>query len=659
MTGMIDRRRRVSVAAISVLAFWTLLLMGLAGTALAQERADPAVGETGSQAPTLPSVAGERVRYFDVRLRLLEDGTLEVSEQITVWSEGRQIVRGIYRDLATQRFDLWTGTREADFQILAATLAGQPIRHHSEYQSDGLRVYLGDPDRPLPPGQHEFELRYRLADQLSAQGEGSRLYWNVTGNSWSLPIDSVRVELAAPPALLGERGLLALQVAGYTGPDGATDGDYDFRVGDEVLSLQTTAPLQPGEGFTIDIGLPRAPPSMTAPLLQRLTPGHRYALLGTLLLWGYFVLVWFRVGRDPAPGRTVQVRRLPAGQTPATLRLVERMAHDPRCFIADLLQLAIEGRIRLSEAHGVIQAERLDPADDLPTPLRKLHERLFQGRAQVSLARSERSRLQATVQAHRKALLMTSEGIHFRSNFRHWLPGLVIALATVLLLVLFLDSSASRALGLFMLVWLSGWSVGVYVLLSQVVLQWRSARHWGHRLGALFITAFSVPFVIGELVGLGMFATIAGLAGMLILTATLVAVLAFYHWLKAPTAAGRQLLDQIDSLRDFLRRPDALGGTLEEAEALLPCAFALDVGDEFAEGLQQRFGAALASGGRPWFRPAVVGTGLGVASWSALTSDLGRQLQGAVAQATRSKSSSSSGGGSSGGGGGGRGGGGW
>jgi uncharacterized membrane protein len=148
---------------------------------------------------------------------------------------------------------------------------------------------------------------------------------------------------------------------------------------------------------------------------------------------------------------------------------------------------------------------------------------------------------------------------------------------------------------------------------------------------------------------------------MLILLSTLVAVIAFHHWLKAPTAAGRQLLDQIDSLRAYLRKSGTLGESLEESEALLPSAFALDVGDEFAEGLQQRFGAALASAGRPWFRPAAVGSGLGAASWSALTSDLGSQLQGAIAQATRSKSSSGSGGsgGSSGGGGGGRGGGGW
>lgn len=629
----------------------------------AQEREDPAAADSLAPTPPYPSLAGERVRFFEARLRLLEDGALEVRERITVWSEGHQIVRGIYRDVATQRFDLWSGMREADFQILSSTLGGQPIRHQAEQQSDGLRIYLGDPDRSLVPGQHEFELSYRISDQLTPDAPGSRLYWNVTGNGWSLPIDSVQVELSVPQGLLGDgRELEALRIDAYTGPAGTSGRDFSRRISDGALWLQTSVPLAPGEGFTIDVGLPLAPATAagSASLWQRLSLGHHAGMLGLLLLWSYFLHAWFLVGRDPAPGRELLVRRLPAGQTPATLRLVERMAHDPRCFVADLLQLAIEGRIRLSEVHGVIQAERIDAADGLPLPLRKLHERLFQGREQVSLARSERSRLQAAVAAHRKALLMNSEGVHFRSNFKYWLPGLVIGVLTVLAMVLLLDNGASRAVGLFMILWLSGWSVGVYVLLSQVLLQWRSARQWGQRLGALVMTAFSVPFVLGELVGLGMFASVAGIAGMLILLATLIAVFAFYHWLKAPTAAGRQVLDQIDSLRSYLRSTEAIGGSLEESEALLPCAFALDAGDQFAENLQQRFGAALAGGGRPWFRPAVIGSGLGAASWSALTSDLGTQLQGAISQATRSNSSSSrSGGGRSGGGGGGRGGGGW
>jgi uncharacterized membrane protein YgcG len=650
--------RRIACGCALVLA-GALMLPGLS----AQEREEPSsTAATAAQSSPYPSLAGERVRYFEAQLRLQEDGSLEVREQITVWSEGRQIVRGIYRDLATRRFDLWAGSLEADFQILSSTLGGQPIRHQTEDQGDGLRIYLGDPAKPLPPGQHQFELSYRISDQLLADADGSRLYWNVTGNGWSLPIDSVQVELLVPQALLGqERGLHALRLAAYAGPAGATASGFDASIRDGAIWLQTTAPLAAGEGFTIDIGLPLAAAASSSTLWQRLSAGHHFGLIGALLLWAYFLAAWLRVGRDPPAGRELLVRRLPPGQTPATLRLVERMAHDPRCFVADLLQLAVEGRIRLSEAHGVIQAERIDTADDLPVPLRKLHGRLFQDREQVALARSERSRLQAAVEAHRKALMISSEGIHFRSNIRYWLPGLLIAVLSVLVLVLLLDNGEARAIGLFMTVWLSGWSVGVYILLSQAVLQWRSARHWGHHLGALFISAFSVPFVIGELVGLGMFASVAGLAGMLILLSTLVAVIAFHHWLKAPTAAGRQLLDQIDSLRAYLRKSGTLGESLEESEALLPSAFALDVGDEFAEGLQQRFGAALASAGRPWFRPAAVGSGLGAASWSALTSDLGSQLQGAIAQATRSKSSSGSGGsgGSSGGGGGGRGGGGW
>jgi uncharacterized membrane protein len=139
-----------------------------------------------------------------------------------------------------------------------------------------------------------------------------------------------------------------------------------------------------------------------------------------------------------------------------------------------------------------------------------------------------------------------------------------------------------------------------------------------------------------------------------------------FHWLQAPTAAGRAVMDRIEGFRLYLGvaeedRLNALNPpdkTPELFERFLPYALALDVENRWA----QRFAAVLAA----------AGTGAVAASWyqnNQWQNDpvaLARHLDGALAQTIASASTApgssdggSSGGGSSGGGGGGGGGSGW
>ena len=49
--------------------------------------------------------AQERILGFDSTIRILADGSLDVTETITVRAEGSQIRRGIYRDFPTRYRD--------------------------------------------------------------------------------------------------------------------------------------------------------------------------------------------------------------------------------------------------------------------------------------------------------------------------------------------------------------------------------------------------------------------------------------------------------------------------------------------------------------------------------------------------------------------------
>jgi len=142
----------------------------------------------------------------------------------------------------------------------------------------------------------------------------------------------------------------------------------------------------------------------------------------------------------------------------------------------------------------------------------------------------------------------------------------------------------------------------------------------------------------------------------------------FYELLKAPTLAGRKLLDKIEGFKQYIdiaerheldfKHPK--GKSPELFEEYLPYALALGVeqqwGESFADVLAQ---AQASSGGYSptWYH----GTHWNNANIGNFTGSLGSSFTSAIASSSTApgSSSGSGGGGSSGGGGGGGGGGGW
>ena len=185
---------------------------------------------------------------------------------------------------------------------------------------------------------------------------------------------------------------------------------------------------------------------------------------------------------------------------------------------------------------------------------------------------------------------------------------------------------------------------------------------------ALFITLFSIPFVIGEIGGIAAVAVTGSIPVLIILGITIFVNALFYHLLKAPTLVGRKIMDGIEGFKmylstaekdrlNLLNPPDR---TPELFEKYLPYAFALDVDQEWAEQFSDvlsRVTVTEQSNAHQWYS----GSSAGPFRSASFTSGLGSALTSAISSASSAPGSSSGGGGggSSGGGGGGGGGGGW
>lgn len=619
----------------------------------------------------LPAHADERILAYQSAIRVRADGAMEVTETIQVRAENRAIRHGIYRDFPTDYRDRFGNRVRVDFAVSGALLDGRSEPWHTTREGNGVRVYLGSRDRLLSPGVHRYALSYRTSRQLGMFADHDELYWNVTGNGWAFPIDRATARISLPPGIPAAK----IRTAAYTGPRGARGHAWEARVEEDgTVRFATTAPLGKAEGLTIVVAWPKgfvAAPTRAeqAAFLLRDNRDWVTALVGLTLLCGYFLVAWSLVGRDPAAGVIIPLYASPAGLSPAALRFIERMGYDHKAFAAALVNLAVKGAVVIREEDGSFTLERTDrAATDPAAGEQALLNTLFPaGATSLTLRQANHVVIGKALKAHEASLRRDYQKRFFLTNRRWLVPGAILSLLGFASILLTLPDSGRLAAGAFMALWLSIWSIGVIALGHKAWTAWRGVRGGRGLLGALFLSAFCLPFFAGEIAGIWVLAREGSPALPAFLVTAIALNLLFFQLLKAPTRAGRRLLDQVAGFRQYLDLAEKddlnlqypLEQTPETFERFLPFALALDVEqrwtERFAEILRDPGGSGRSY--RPgWYQ----GSGWGHHGPTSFSHALGGSLAGAVAaSASAPGSSSGMGGGSSGGGGGGGGGGGW
>lgn len=604
----------------------------------------------------------ERILSFDSHIVIHPEGDLVVTETLRVQAEGDRIRRGIYRDFPTRYKTRRGKAMSVGFEVMEVLRDQKPEAYRTENHGTGVRVYMGQKEVFLNPGVHTYTLTYRTDRQIGFFDAFDELYWNVTGNDWEFPIDKVHAQMVLPS------GARVLKLSAYTGFSG--DAGEDCQVWNDAgaVHFATTRPLAIREGLTIAVAWPKgyvAEPDLPTRMGYFWAENWGVLLASTGLLWlvAYYAIAWWRVGRDPERGTIIPRYAPPEGISPSAVRFVMEMGFDNKTLAVAVVNMAVKGYVTISEdKDGKFELHATgNTAAKLTPGEAKVAEALFpKGTGCVKLQNSSHRSVSAALKALRARLVSECEKVYFLRNTTSFLPGLGIFLLVLVGLVF----SASEITGaVFIMIWLSMWSIGVYFLARQVVTAWRSR----HVVGAMGITLFATPFWLGEIVGLGMLASLISLPGFLLFGGALIVNVVFYHLLKAPTLVGRRLMDEIEGLKlymsvaeqdrlNFLHPPEQ---TPEHFENLLPYAMALDIENEWNE----RFADVLAkatvdptsrgSNSMGWYH--------GRTPFSSLGAHIGGSFASAISSSSQApgSSSGSGGGGSSGGGGGGGGGGGW
>ncbi len=553
----------------------------------------------------------ERILSFHSEIEIFADSTMEVTEHITVRALHRNIRRGIYRDFPTRYRDRLGNRVQVGFEVIEVLRDGEPEPWFIENQINGVRINTGD-DSYLPrPGDYTFSIRYRTNRQLGFFEEHDELYWNVTGLGWAFRIEEASAEVRLPEPVPAE----SLRLISFTGPDGSETTHARAEVLDPgQVRFDTTRPLNPREGLTIAVGFPKGiiePPSLTRRAGWLLWDNRGLLLLlpATLLILVFYIREWREKGRGPDKGVIIARYEPPAGYSPAGLRWVVRRNYDQRCFSADLVELAVKGKLKIEREKSMFRdrwklvrlAPALEPA--APPSQQALFPALFGQDQEVELKKSNATRLQGAMSKHTDALRKRYRDHYINFN------GKTLAI---------------------------GWLSSIAIVILSFLLAGGS--------GMLLLIGLTVILAIINIVFSGL--------------------------MPAPTERGRKLLDQIEGLklylsvaeRDELRALKQVEGdnpqvTPERFEALLPYALALDVEQAWTSRLTRAVGEAAADQARSrmsWY----AGSGAAVGGLAGLSKGLGSNLSSTISSSSSPPGSSSGSGGSSGGGGGGGGGGG-
>ncbi len=630
-----------------------------------------------------PSLAAEIINSYVSEIVLEKNGTMTVSETITVNAEGNQIRRGIFRDFPLTLKNVDGRTIRVDFDVVSVKRDGHDEPWRTETITNGVRIYAGSADVMLDYGRHQYVFTYRTGRQIRYFDDHDELYWNVTGNGWIFPILSVQANVTLP------QGVNATDTVFFTGPQGSTEENARASVSGSRVSFATTEPLGTNEGLTIAIKMPKGsidPPSGSEANRWWLSDNRDYLIGfgGLILVFLYYTRSWLKVGRDPQRGVVVPRWDAPDGISPALVNYIDNRGFSGQgwtALSATALNLAVRGFVVLEDLKNSIIIRRTDK----PVTGAKLEAgeasllNAVGAKGSLTIDKSNGERVKSMGEKFRSAIEREHRGKYYNSNAGYTIGGVV--LSVVCLLALFVFGSLEPDTIVLMVV-----PIVVAVFISVFVGGFAKSLRPGKPLGSKIMAVVSIAIAV--FVGFSMFATLlmSLLSSLMEIheTPMLFAVggivllnILYVFIMGAPTPLGSKMMDSIDGLRQYLTLAEKdrmnMAGVPEMSpqhfEKLLPYAVALGVEKPWSRTFEIWLAAAAAGvAGAAAYQPGWYSGNFGSGNFSDRIGGFSSSMASTIASTLPSPPPSSSsgfsssgggGGGFSGGGGGGGGGGGW
>lgn len=531
----------------------------------------------------VPALAREEISGLTADVTLRTDGSVRVVEMIEVNAEGIEIRRGIYRDIPTVQLSISGQKIRSNLDVESVTRdgAGEPFR--TERMGNFVRIWIGDSEQFISNGRHRYVVTYTMDRMARSFDDHDELYWNATGNYWIFPIVKSSARVTLPD------GAVISDLVAYTGPVGSTEQAVTItRNSDNKATFRTDRQLGAGEGMSFAIKFQKGilvPPSGADAFFQWLSDVREVFLpvLGVVLVLGYNVLAWSRVGRDPAKGTIIPLFHPPKDFSPALTHYVDKWGFEGwTAFTATVFDLGVKGLVKIDNPASGLTVEMTgkSPEGKLPAGEQKLFDYL-KSKGRVTVDTSNGAEIAKQRDALHTAITNENRSVWFNHNFGFAALGFLIAIGVLVAMVAF-DALEPE--------WLI---VGIIVGAVLGLVGMLGSKLWQ---GGGFRRFFVILWV--GIVGFNIFGggletfthltvnTSAVAAGSIVLITVVFAIL-----MRAPTIQGRKVMDQIEGFKMYLDTAEKNRlnisneppMTVDRFERILPYAIALGVEKPWSE----------------------------------------------------------------------------
>jgi uncharacterized membrane protein YgcG len=290
-----------------------------------------------------PASAKERhLKKFFSEIVVLPNGSVDVTENITFQFVGGPW-HGINRYIPVE----YSGPRGLNYTLFLDVKSvtdetGAKLRYETSRERHylNLKIYIPNAD----DSTRTISIHYTVSDAIKFFDDHDEFYWNVTGDEWSIPIESAGAHIVFP------EGTSNLRAKAFTGAYRSTVRDAIVEISGTGVDVQTRDPLPMHEGLTVSVafdkGAVREPTALSR--LSRILRSNWPLFLPIL---AFFVMFWWwwTHGRDPRLRPIAAQYQPPDNLTPGEVGTLIDNSVDMRDITASIVDLAVRGYLTIEE----------------------------------------------------------------------------------------------------------------------------------------------------------------------------------------------------------------------------------------------------------------------------------------------------------------------
>ena len=240
----------------------------------------------------------EAIHAYEVRIEIAAGGDLLVTERID-YDFGSSLRHGIFRTIPS-RFYV-DEVRDRVYRIDDVSVRSPTAPTGVEVSSEGgtTTIRIGDPDVEIS-GRHRYTVTYRVVGALNAFPDHDELYWNAIGTDWDVPVADAAATVESPAEIQ--------RVTCFVGQEGSTEPCGRAEADGSTAGFEAGRPLEPFEGLTVVIALPKGAVPEPIPILEeRWSAARAFSVTPATVSMtaavaavgaGLIGALWWRSGRD-------------------------------------------------------------------------------------------------------------------------------------------------------------------------------------------------------------------------------------------------------------------------------------------------------------------------------------------------------------------------